>query len=52
MARLVMWLLVTIAIVGTTAVLVPRAIFGVMPLDQSVSSRIGILSRFCRPGGY
>jgi proton glutamate symport protein len=43
MARLAMWLLVTIAIVGITVVLVPRAIFGVMPLDQSVSSRIGIL---------
>ena len=43
MARLVMWLLVTIAIVGITVVLVPRAIFGVMPLDQSVSSRIGTL---------
>jgi Na+/H+-dicarboxylate symporter len=43
MARLVMWLLVTIAVVGITVVLVPRTVFGLMPLDQSVSSRIGVL---------
>jgi Na+/H+-dicarboxylate symporter len=43
MMRLVAWLLVAIAVVGITVVLVPKAIFGVMPLDQSVSSRIGTL---------
>jgi Na+/H+-dicarboxylate symporter len=43
MVRLVTWLLVAITVVGITVVLVPKAIFSVMPLDQSVSSRIGIL---------
>jgi Na+/H+-dicarboxylate symporter len=43
MARLVIWLVVTIAVVGIIAVLVPRTFFSVMPLDHSVSSRIGVL---------
>jgi Na+/H+-dicarboxylate symporter len=43
MARLVIWLVVTAAVVGIIAVLVPRTFFSVMPLDHSVSSRIGAL---------
>lgn len=41
--QLVIWLIVTIAVVGIIVILVPTAIFSVMPLDQSVSSRIGAL---------
>jgi Na+/H+-dicarboxylate symporter len=43
MARIVIWLIVTIAVVSIIAILVPRTIFSVMPLDQSVSGRIGAL---------
>jgi Na+/H+-dicarboxylate symporter len=41
--HLLIWLTVTIVVVGIIVVLVPTAIFNVLPLDQSVSSRIGAL---------
>lgn len=43
MVRLIIWLIVTILVVGAIAALLPRAIFSVMPLDQSASNRIGAL---------
>jgi Na+/H+-dicarboxylate symporter len=41
--NLVIWLIITIVVVGMIVILVPTAIFSVVPLDQSVSSRIGVL---------
>ena len=41
--QLVIWLLVTVAIVGVITVLVSTTIFNLMPLDQSTSNRIGAL---------
>lgn len=40
---LILWLIVTLVVVGLIAVLVPTAIFSVMPLDQSTANRIGVL---------
>jgi Na+/H+-dicarboxylate symporter len=41
--RLAFWLIVTFVVVALVAVLVPTAIFHLMPLDQTISNRIGAL---------
>ena len=41
--QLVVWLVVTLLVVSLIAVLVPTVIFGLMPLDQGITSRIGTL---------
>lgn len=41
--QLVIWLIVSTVVVSLIAILVPTAIFSVMPLDQDISSRIGTL---------
>jgi Na+/H+-dicarboxylate symporter len=41
--RLIAWLIVTVLVVALIAVLVPTAMFNMMPLDQATSGRIGNL---------